>query len=83
MQRYWEGIGSRSSRLYDLLNAATVIAKKDVTLDWEKFKLAFDGDPNLNVYENQRALPRRLRRPRRPAAALSQAAWNGIHARRL
>ena len=56
--RYWENLGSRSSRLYDLLNIRYVIAKKDVTLDWDKFALAFDGDPQLNVYENRRALPR-------------------------
>ncbi len=56
--RYWENLGSRSSRLYDLLNVRYVIAVKDVTLDWDKFALAFDGDPQLNVYENRRALPR-------------------------
>ena len=56
--RYWEGLGTRSSRLYDLLNIRYVIAKKDVTLDWNKFALAFDGDPALNVYLNRRALPR-------------------------
>ena len=55
--RYWEGMGSRSSPLYDLLNIRYVIARKDVTLDWDKFILAFDGDPNLNVYENRRVLP--------------------------
>ena len=42
-----------------LLNVRYVIAKKDVTLDWNKFGLAFDGDPDLNVYENTNAyLPR-------------------------
>ena len=35
-----------------------MIAKKDVALDWDKFALAFDSDPQLNVYENRRALPR-------------------------
>ncbi|MFZ2362279.1 MAG: hypothetical protein WA040_23260 [Anaerolineae bacterium] len=57
-ERYWEGMGSRSSRLYDFLNARYVIARKDVALDWEKFVLAFDGDPDLNVYRNGTALPR-------------------------
>lgn len=57
-ERYWNSLGSRSTRLYDLLNTRYVIAKKDVELDWNKFSLAFDGDPDLNVYENRNALPR-------------------------
>ncbi len=56
--RYWNSLGSRSTRLYDLLNVRYVVAKKDVELDWNKFALAFDGDPDLNVYENRQALPR-------------------------
>jgi hypothetical protein len=57
-ERYWNSLGSRSTRLYDLLNVRYVIAKKDVELDWNKFVLAFDGDPDVNVYENRQALPR-------------------------
>jgi len=57
-ERYWEGMGSRSSRLYDFLNARYLVGSKDVELDWEKFELAFDGDPDLNVYRNLTALPR-------------------------
>jgi len=57
-ERYWEGMGSRSSRLYDFLNARFVIGRKEVELDWNKFELAFDGDPELNVYRNREALPR-------------------------
>jgi hypothetical protein len=57
-ERYWEGMGSRSSRLYDFLNARYLLGSKDVELDWDKFELAFDGDPNLNVYHNRTALPR-------------------------
>lgn len=57
-ERYWEALGSRSTPLYDLLNVRYVVGAKDVALDWEKFALAFDGDPQLNVYENRRALPR-------------------------
>ena len=57
-ERYWEGMGSRSSRLYDFLNARYLVGRKDVELDWSKFELAFDGDPDLNVYRNLNALPR-------------------------
>jgi hypothetical protein len=59
-ERYWNSIPSRSSPLYDFLNAKYVIAAKDVTLDWEKFAPVFDADPALNVYLNRRALPRAL-----------------------
>jgi hypothetical protein len=78
--RYWEGIGSRSSRLYDLLNARYVIARKDAPLDWDKFALAFDGDPDLNVYENRLALPRAFFVERVLPAASHEAAWDAIHA---
>ena len=56
--RYWEGMGSRSTPLYDFLSATYLIGKKDVELDWSKFELVFDGDPDLNVYRNEFALPR-------------------------
>ena len=78
--RYWENLGSRSSRLYDLLNIRYVIAKKDVTLDWDKFALAFDGDPQLNVYENRRTLPRAFFASKIQPAASHEDAWNAIHA---
>jgi hypothetical protein len=58
--RYWSSIPSRSSPLYDFLNAKYLIAGKDVTLDWEKFTPVFDTHPTLNVYLNRRALPRAL-----------------------
>lgn len=78
--RYWEGMGSRSSPLYDLLNARYVIARKDVTLDWDKFALAFDGDPQLNVFANRRALPRAFLVSQAVPVADHEAAWQAIHA---
>ncbi len=78
--RYWEGVGSRSSQLYDLLNVRYVIAKKDVTLDWNKFALAFDGDPKLNVYQNRRGLPRAFIVGQAQAVADHEVAWAAIHA---
>jgi hypothetical protein len=56
--RYWEGLGSRSTPLYDFLNAKYVVGHKDVVLDWSKFELAFDGDPTVNIYRNTHVLPR-------------------------
>jgi hypothetical protein len=80
VERYWEGLGSRSSRLYDLLNARYVIARKDVALDWDKFTLAFDGDPRLNVYLNRRVLPRAFVVGEIRPVASHEAAWEAIHA---
>ncbi len=56
--RYWEGLGSRSSPLYDFLNAKYIVGHKDVVLDWTKFELAFDADPTVNIYRNAHVLPR-------------------------
>jgi hypothetical protein len=78
--RYWEELGSRSSRLYDLLNARYVIARKDAPLDWDKFSLVFDGDPDLNVYLNQRAMPRAFTVGQVDAVSGHEEAWTAIHA---
>ncbi|MBI2304978.1 MAG: YfhO family protein [Chloroflexi bacterium] len=63
-QAYWENLPSRSVPAYDLLNARYVIAHKDVTLDWNKFTPVVTDAPKVNVYENQRALPRAMVVPR-------------------
>jgi hypothetical protein len=78
--RYWAGIPSRSSSLYDFLNAKYVIAAKDVTLDWDKFAPVFDGDPAVNVYLNRRALPRALIVHQAIAAPDHEAAFAALHA---
>jgi hypothetical protein len=77
--RYWENMGSRSSPLYDFLNAKYVIAKKDVTLDWTKFAPVFDRDPNLNVYLNRNALPRAFVVHQATVVADQDAAFAAIH----
>lgn len=78
--RYWEGMGSRSSPLYDFLNVGFVVARKDVALDWSKFELAYDGDAELNVYRNRRALPRAFLVHRAVRVADAEAAWAALHA---
>jgi len=77
--RYWENMGSRSSPLYDFLNAKYVIAAKDVVLDWNKFALAFDGDEKLNVYVNRRVLPRSFVVNRARTVPDQKAAFSAIH----
>lgn len=79
-ERYWGGLGSRSTPLYDLLNVRYVIAGKDTPLDWDKFALAFDGDPRLNVYENRLALPRAFTVTGVQAVPDHEAAWQAIQA---
>ena len=58
--RYWTNLPSRSAPAYDLLGVSYVLGHKNVRLDWSKFRLAFDGDPQVNVYKNTHALPRAL-----------------------
>ena len=79
-EKYWEGLGGRSTRLYDFLNVGYVIARKDVELDWGKFELAFDGDPALNVYRNRAVLPRAFVVYEALTVADHEQAWAAIHA---
>lgn len=78
--KYWNGMGSRSSALYDLLNAKYLIGRKNVPLDRAKFKLAFDGDPALSVFENTRVLPRAFIASEARVVPNHAAAWDAIHA---
>jgi hypothetical protein len=78
--RYWENYGSRSSRLYDLLNTKFLIGRKNIALDREKFRVAYDGTPGLNIYENTRVLPRAFVVHEVRAAPNHAAAFDAIHA---
>ena len=80
--RYWEGIGAagRSSPLYDFLNAQFVVARKDVTLDWDKFERVFDSTGELAVFRNRRALPRASVAQDVLVVKDQDAAWQAIHA---
>jgi len=51
-----------------------------VVLDWDKFELAFDGDPQLNVYRNRLALPRAFLAHEAVAVPDQEAAWAAVHA---
>lgn len=77
--RYWESLGSRSSALYDLLNTQFVIGRKNIALDRDKFRLAYNGDPALNIYENTRVLPRAFVVNDVRVVADKQAAFDAIH----
>nr|MBC7245438.1 YfhO family protein [Chloroflexota bacterium] len=77
--RYWEGLGSRSSPLYDFLNAKYLIGHKDVVLDWGKFELAFEADPNVNIYRNKNVLPRAFVVHKSESVSDQEAAFAAIH----
>jgi len=77
--RYWEGLGSRSTPLYDFLNAKYIVGHKDVPLDWEKYILAFDGDPQVNIYRNTEVLPRAFIVHHAQVVPDHEAAFAAIH----
>jgi hypothetical protein len=79
MARYWQGTGGRSTPLYDLLGVRYVLGSKEVTLDWDKFSLVFDGDPTVNVYRNESALPRAFVVHKSVVADSHEEAWAWIH----
>ncbi len=78
--RYWQALGSRSTARYDLLNAKYLIGRKNIPLDRAKFRVAYDGDPALNVYENTRALPRAFIVGAARGVDDHAQAWNAVHA---
>ena len=76
--RFWEGTGGRSTRLYDLLGVRYVLGGKNVTLDWDKFSLASDADPSVNIYRNETPLPRAFMVHRTISATDHDDAWLSI-----
>jgi hypothetical protein len=79
VSRYWEGTGGRSTALYDFVGVRYLIGGKEIDLDWNKFSLAFDGDPTVNVYRNETALPRAFVVHRAVVAADHGDAWDLVH----
>ncbi|MCP4165909.1 MAG: YfhO family protein [Chloroflexi bacterium] len=71
---YLEATGSRSSDLYALANTKYLLGRKDIVLDWDVWELAYEGDPDLNVYLNRRFQPRaHLLGPTTPVPDLASA----------
>ncbi|HSR32578.1 MAG TPA: YfhO family protein, partial [Anaerolineae bacterium] len=79
MARFWEGTSGRSTRLYDLLGVRYVVGSKEVTLDWDKFSLVFEGDAAVNVYRNEMHLPRAFVVHRATVATDHEDAWQRLH----
>ncbi|MEZ4863734.1 MAG: hypothetical protein R3C14_20600 [Caldilineaceae bacterium] len=62
-QEFWEALGGRQSRLYDMLNVKYVIVPDGVPLPSDKFgrdkfELALDAPGALSVYRNRNFMPR-------------------------
>ena len=51
---------------------------KNVTLDWDKFSLASDADPSVNIYRNETPLPRAFMVHRTISATDHDDAWLSI-----
>lgn len=84
MNTYWEALGSRASRLYDLLNSKYVLTPPNTPLD-AKFRRVFESR-GLSVSENGNVLPRAFvvygaRRVLSPAEALSAIHAQGFDPR--
>ncbi len=70
--------GDRSSDLYALFNVKYLLGRKDITLEWDAWELAFEGDPDLNVYRNRRFESRALLLGRALPVPDQAAAQNAI-----
>lgn len=77
-ERYWQGIGSRSSPLYTFLNVKYLMAQKGAT-PGEGYLLAFDGDPRVDIYSTT-TLPRAFIVYRSQAVRDHESAWAAIQA---
>ncbi len=78
--RYWDGMGGRSSPLYDLLNVKYIVVEKGSPLKGKKYALAFQGDPEVDIYLNEEAYPRAFIVHTALVAPHQEAAWEAIHA---
>lgn len=81
--RYWQAVGARRSGRYNFLGIKYIIAgKAGAPADGEPGRIVpvFDGDPAVNVYLNQDALPRVLFVGRAIPAADHEAAWRAVTA---
>lgn len=78
--RYWEGLGSRSTPLYDMLNVKYVLVKRGTPLDTAKFAPVTEDPSGLMVYANRSALPAAWVVYRSQVVAGKDNAWTAIHA---
>jgi hypothetical protein len=76
---YLGGMGPRGSALYNFLNVKYVLAEKGKAPGDTSFVLAFDGDPQIDVYRNTAALPRAMLIYKSIPVTSGEQAWAAIH----
>jgi len=76
---YLGGMGPRGSALYNFLNVKYVLTEKGQPLGDARFVLAFDGDPQMDVYRNIAALPRVMLIAKSIPVTSGEQAWAAIH----
>jgi hypothetical protein len=77
---YWSGASPRSSGRYNFLGVKYIIASKAGAPADGDIVPVFDGDPQINIYLNQAALPRALFVGRAVIVPDHDAAWQSIRA---
>lgn len=77
---YWSGAPPRASGRYNFLGAKYIIAGKGGAPADGPIVPVFDGDPQINIYLNQAALPRPLFVGHSRVMADHDAAWQAIRA---
>jgi len=76
---YLGGMGPRGSALYNFLNVKYVLAEKGNPPGDARFRLAFSGDPQIDVYVNAAALPRVMLVYQSIPVSSGEQAWAAIH----
>jgi hypothetical protein len=79
-ETYRGGMGNRGSPLYNFLGTKYVLANKDQPPGDASFVPVFNGDPQIDVYLNTKALPRALLIDRAQIVHSGEEAWQAIHA---
>jgi hypothetical protein len=79
-ETYRGGMGDRGSPLYDFLGTKYVLANKDQPPGDASFVPVFNGDPQIDVYLNTKALPRAQLIDRAMIVHSGEEAWQAIHA---
>jgi hypothetical protein len=79
-ETYRGGMGDRGSPLYNFLGTKYVLANKDQPPGDASFVPVFNGDPQIDVYLNTKALPRAQLIDRVIGVSSGEEAWQAIHA---
>jgi hypothetical protein len=79
-ETYRGGMGDRGSPLYNFLGTKYVLANKGQPPGDASFVPVFNGDPQIDVYLNTKALPRAQLIDRVIGVSSGEEAWQAIHA---